>query len=127
MVKDELKSAQKKVGKENKSFFIASFPNLIDLVEDEGGELKFLIYDPTSKKPFVATDIEIEERKYVPPPRSSLPQNMVFVKEEKVLHEIHEISVIGYIEANNNKGLVTNGDDIEDIGMATIYGISLYE
>ena len=130
MVKDELKSAQKKVGKENKSFFIASFPNLIDLVEDEGGELKFLIYDPTSKKPFVATDIEIEERKYVPPPRSSLPQNMVFVKEEKVLHEIHEISVIGYVEANSiskNDNLVTNGDVVDDIEMVSMYSISLYE
>ena len=126
----EEKAALKEISKKDKISYLASFPNLVDLVGDDGGNLKFLIFDPVSNKTFTAESVEIEERKFAPPPRRSLPQNMLFVKEEDVLHEIEQIKTIGYMQYNSISNNILKTDD-SDVTVHTdiienTYSITLY-
>ncbi|MDE2227337.1 MAG: hypothetical protein KGJ89_05290, partial [Patescibacteria group bacterium] len=69
----------------NKISYKASFPNLVDLVENENHELEYLIFDPTSKSVSVSPSVIIDDRTYQPPPKNLLPHNLLFPRKEEVL------------------------------------------
>ncbi|MBU6501151.1 MAG: hypothetical protein KGI72_04985 [Patescibacteria group bacterium] len=99
----------------NKISYKASFPNLVDLVENENHELEYLIFDPTSKSVSVSPSVIIDDRTYQPPPKNLLPHNLLFPRKEEVLHYIFERknSKIEKSVSNSIKkdGIGDDGDD----------------
>ncbi len=107
-----LKEISKEKKEKSKSKYIASFPNLIDLVENETGELEFLIFDPTCKKCECRTVVEIDNQVYQPPPKNRLPTELLFPRKEKVLHFIFTRENSNISNSINGDNRVTNGDDM---------------
>lgn len=85
---------------EKKVNYLASFPNLIELVVDESGDLEYMIYDPETKTPFYSKVIERDRKIYQPPPKNALPLDLLFPKKDNIIKYYRE------------RQMVTIGDDI---------------
>ena len=130
-IDEEIKREELNTTKEKHRIrYVASFPNLVDLVENENGDFEFLVFDPTSKKTTTTPTIEIDGKGYQPPPHSSLPKNLTFPRKEQVNHWIHEKNTTGYLEdhsISNHPHVGDDSDDIDDIDKVTIYKTSMWD
>lgn len=111
------KEALKDIKEAKKVSYIASFPHLVDIVENEDGQFEFLIFDPVTKETSCVSVVEIEGKTYEPPPRNSLPKNLFFPNKEKVLDFIDQRKRGNHIQieqtiTNNNK--VSDDSDVSD-------------
>ena len=103
------KSKRKMVEKGDKENYIAVFPGLIDLVTNDEEELEFLIVDKKTKAIETQKIVEIDKKIYLPPPKSSLPKELIFP---------YKTNILKYIKERQNSPIIYNvTDDTELTGL----------
>jgi len=112
--------------------YLASFPNLVDIVENETGDYEYLIYNPTTKKCFTQLDVVIDNKTYHPPPKRLLPHNLLFPAKENVLHYIFERNSSPMEHIGSNGIIGDNVGDDSDVmtikeNVVNIWDVMLYD
>jgi len=134
-LEEQVKKDLLKESKDNKVSYLAAFPNLVDLVENDDNVLEFMVFDPSAKKCTSTTVIEIDGRTYKTPIKKLLPTNMVFPKKEEVEkyifarnHYRTEAISNTIIHTTNNNTTTDDTDDTDDLTKLTIReGVSINE
>lgn len=135
-MRDELtkeeKAALREIAKKNRIDYLAAFPNLVDLVENENSDLEYLVYDPFTKKCSCLTAIEIDGKTYRPPTKRLLPKNMIFPRKDEVFRYIKERNEATISNNNKSEELSEDSEDlriVDDTGffLTNPWDIILYE
>lgn len=124
----EIKGDSKDKAKIN---YLASFPNLVDIVENEDNNFEYLVFDPTNDKCFTTPVIEIDKKTYEPPPKKLLPKNMVFPRKEYVLHYIAERKTSLYQSISNHINVSEDSEDMRNLEKKSVsifeWDVALYD